>query len=59
MSNRNSDESSEHRKPKISLAMMISQGLGGPNPAGEDRLGMDSRLIFRPPAKLFLQKDGD
>ena len=30
MSNRNSDEISEHRKPKVSLAMKISQGLGGP-----------------------------
>jgi len=32
MSNRNSDEISEHRKPKVSLAMAISQGLGGPKP---------------------------
>jgi len=31
MSNRNPDESSGHRKPKISLAMAISQGLGDPN----------------------------
>ena len=30
MSNRNPDESSGHRKPKVSLAMTISQGLGGP-----------------------------
>jgi hypothetical protein len=30
MSNRNPDESSGHRKPKVSLAMLISQGLGGP-----------------------------
>jgi len=36
MSNRNPDEISEHRKPKVSLAMVISQGLGGPklNPKG-------------------------
>ena len=36
MSNRNPDESSGHRKPKVSLAMSISQGLGGPktNPKG-------------------------
>ena len=30
MSNHNSDEISEHHKPKVSLAMIISQGLGGP-----------------------------
>ena len=30
MSNHNSDEISEHRKPKVSLAMTISQGLGDP-----------------------------
>jgi hypothetical protein len=48
MSNRNSVENTEHRKPKVSLAMTIIQGLGGPNPTSERRLGMDSRLIFRP-----------
>ena len=48
MSNRNADEMSADRKPKVSLAMGISQGLGGPNRADESRLGMDSRLIFRP-----------
>jgi hypothetical protein len=30
MSNRKSDEKSDHRKPKVSLAMEISQGLGEP-----------------------------
>lgn len=30
MSNRKSDEMSDHRKPKVSLAMYITQGLGGP-----------------------------
>jgi len=30
MSNRNSSESLLHRKPKVSLAMTIIQGLGGP-----------------------------
>ncbi len=30
MSNHNSDKNSEHRKSKGSLAMTISQGLGGP-----------------------------
>ncbi len=36
MSNHNPDEISGHRKPKVSLAMLISQGLGGPkaNPKG-------------------------
>ncbi len=32
MSNHKSDEISDHRKSKVSLAMTISQGLGGPNP---------------------------
>ena len=30
MSNRKSGESPDHRKPKVSLAMTINQGLGGP-----------------------------
>ena len=30
MSNRKSDEKSDHRKPKVSLAMFVNQGLGGP-----------------------------
>ena len=30
MSNRNAGESPAHRKPKVSLAMTISQGLGDP-----------------------------
>jgi hypothetical protein len=30
MSNRNSGENPERRKPKVSLAMTIIQGLGGP-----------------------------
>ena len=30
ISNRNPDEKSGRRKPKVSLAMNISQGLGGP-----------------------------
>ena len=29
MSNRNPGESPGHRKPKVSLAMLINQGLGG------------------------------
>ncbi len=36
MSNHKAGESPAHRKPKVSLAMTISQGLGGPkaNPKG-------------------------
>ena len=30
MSNRNVNENFTHRKPKVSLAMIIIQGLGGP-----------------------------
>ena len=48
MSNHNSDEISEHRKSKVSLAMIINQGLGGPNPAPKGELEMDSWLIFQP-----------
>ena len=46
MSNRNSVENTEHQKPKVSLAMIISQGLGGPNFSPEVVRGMDNRLIF-------------
>ena len=37
LSNRIPDESSGHRKSKVSLAMVFNQGLGGPkvNPKGE------------------------
>ena len=59
MSNRNPDEISGRRKPKVSLAMIVIQGLGGPNPKPERAKEMDSRLIFRPPAQVFLQGDGD
>ena len=48
MSNHNAVEKTAHRKPKVSLAMIINQGLGGPNRVPEEVLGMDSRLIFRP-----------
>ena len=48
MSNRNPDEISGRRKSKVSLAMAISQGLGGPNLVPEMVLGMDSGLIFPP-----------
>ena len=48
MSNHKSGERPDRRKPKVSLAMSISQGLGGPNPRSERIAGMDRRLIFRP-----------
>ncbi len=35
ISNHNPDEISGRRKPKVSLAMNISQGLGGPKPSAE------------------------
>jgi len=35
MSNRNAAEKAAHRKPEVSLAMVIIQGLGGPNPSTE------------------------
>ncbi len=52
MSNHKADERSARRKPKVSLAMSIIQGLGGPNLRPERVTGMDSRLIFRPPGVL-------
>jgi len=38
-SNRNPAEYAGHRKPKVSLAMVISQGLGDPNPNPKGRRG--------------------
>tara|TARA_Y100000310_G_C20386817_1_gene670822 strand:+ start:275 stop:463 length:189 start_codon:yes stop_codon:yes gene_type:complete len=46
MSNRNAGESPAHRKPKVSLAMIIIQGLGGPKRFSERNNAMDRRLIF-------------
>jgi hypothetical protein len=46
MSNHNAAEKAAHLKSEVSLAMVISQGLDGPNPAGANRREMDSRLIF-------------
>ena len=58
MSNRNSDEISERRKPKVSLAMIISQGLGGPK---EKPKGVfDGQLVNIPALRLvFFEEDGD
>ena len=50
MSNRNSGENPERRKSKVSSAMTIIGGLGGPkdNRAFGHGTPMASRLIFRP-----------
>ena len=50
MSNRNPDENSGRRKPKVSSATVIVGGLGGPKrkPGLDLAIAMDSRLIFRP-----------
>ena len=54
MSNRNSDENSEHRKPKVSLAMTISQGLGGPK--GKPKGVPDGQPVNIPAPELFFDK---
>ena len=38
MSNHKSVANTDHRKPKVSLAMTIIQGLGGSNPFAEKRM---------------------
>ena len=50
MSNHKSGESPDRRKPKVSSAMAIIGGLGGPKRKSGFGLAiaMDSRLIFRP-----------
>ena len=55
MSNHKAGEIPAHRKPKVSLAMVISQGLGGPNPLSEGTEEMDSRLIFLPLFGFFIK----
>jgi len=54
MSNRNSDEISEHRKPKVSLAMKISQGLG--DPKGKPRGVPDGQPVNIPAPEHFSEK---
>ena len=56
MSNHKSGERPDHRKPKVSLAMDISQGLGGPkaNPKGV----ADGQLV-NIPALLHIILKGD
>jgi len=48
MSNHNAGEIPAHRKPKVSLAMTIIQGLGGPKLCTKRCSAMDRRLIFLP-----------
>jgi len=54
MSNRNSDEISEHRKPKVSLAMEISQGLG--DPKEKPRGVSDGQPVNIPAPEHFSEK---
>ena len=56
MSNHKAGEIPAHRKPKVSLAMTISQGLGGPkaNPKGV----ADGQPVNIPaPAHIILEND--
>lgn len=55
MSNRNPGKIPGRRKSKVSLAMYVSQGLGGPNLLTERSWGMGSRSIFRP---SFINSEG-
>jgi len=51
MSNRKPGESPGHRKPKVSLAMVINQGLGGPK--GKAKAVPDGQPVNIPaPARL-------
>jgi len=54
ISNRNLGESPRHRKPKVSLAMTIIQGLGGPkvNPKGV----ADGQQVNIPAPKYIILK---
>ena len=56
MSNHNIDEMSIRRKPKVSLAMDISQGLGGPklHPITSD--GSDGQTVNIRSPHYFLTK---
>ena len=58
MSNRKKGERPFRRKPKLSLARTISQGLGVPNRRPERIGGMDSQLIFWP-LVCVRWRDGD
>ena len=51
-SNRKSGEIPDHRKPKVSLAMEISQGLVGPKPMA--KAAGDGQLVNIPALRIFL-----
>ena len=51
-SNRKSGEIPDHRKPKVSLAMEISQGLVGPKPMA--KAGGDGQLVNIPALRIVL-----
>ena len=53
MSNRKSDEISDPRKPKVSLAMEISQGLGGPKLAASQQKFQVTNHKFQANSNLF------
>jgi len=54
MSNRNAGEIPAHRKPKVSLAMTISQGLGGPK--GKSKGVPDGQPVNIPAPRHFFKK---
>ena len=51
MSNRNGREIRPHRKPKVSLAMAINQGLGGPK--GKPKGVPDGQPVNIPAPQYF------
>ena len=55
MSNRNAVESAAHRKSQVSLAMVIIQGLGGPNHAYR-RVAGDGQPVNIPAPQLFFNR---
>ena len=57
MSNRNGSEILPHRKPKVSLAMTISQGLGGPK-AKPKGVADGQKVNIPSPAHSILRIDG-
>ena len=56
MSNRNAPESGAHRKPKVSLAMVFNQGLGGPKPNPKG-VGDGQQVNIPAPARIILEGD--
>ena len=56
MSNHNDSEILSRRKPKVSLAMSISQGLGGPKPNPKG-VGDGQPVNIPAPERKILEKD--